>query len=69
MRERGKLVPKEIIGARIIGFGAAPIEGDIEGGRLILDYIPAEADVPKRLVLGFNELGMWIEYLGERRDI
>jgi hypothetical protein len=69
MRERGKRIPKEIIGARIVGFGAAPIQVDIEGGGLILDYVPAGSSSAKRLVLGFNELGMWVEFSGKRRNV
>lgn len=58
---RGDALPEDIIGAIIVRFGAAPPECDLEGGGLIVDYIPKEATEPKRLVLAFNELGMWIE--------
>ena len=57
----GEAIPRDIIGATIIRLGAAPTECDIEGGGLVIDYVPKDANDTKRLVLAFNELGMWIE--------
>jgi hypothetical protein len=57
----GDAFPPDIIGAKILRFGAAPPECELEGGGLIIDYIPLDESEPKRLVLAFNELGMWIE--------
>jgi hypothetical protein len=57
-------VPPDLIGSRIVGFGSAPAELKIEGGGLIVDYVPAGAQSAKRLVLIFTEAGMWIDYLG-----
>jgi hypothetical protein len=59
--ERGNPFPPDLIGATIVAFGAAPPEFDLEGGGLIIDYVPQHEADPKRLVLAFNELGMWIE--------
>ena len=59
-RRRGATFPPDIIGAVVIAFGAAPPECDLEGGGLIIDYLPKEKTEPKRLVLAFNELGMWL---------
>ena len=50
-------------GARILAIGG-PAEGDIEGGGLVLDYVPAGADNPHRAVFAFNESGMWVEFDG-----
>jgi len=57
---RSDAIPADLIGARIEKFGAAPIECDLEGGGLIIDYVPNGQIDAKRLVLAFNELGMWI---------
>ena len=58
-RMRGAPIPVDLIGATVNAFGAAPPECDLEGGGLIIDYTPAESAESKRLVLAFNELGMW----------
>jgi hypothetical protein len=58
---RGDPFPPDLIGATVVGFGAAPPECDLEGGGLIIDYMPKGKADPKRLVLAFNELGMWVE--------
>lgn len=56
---RGEPLPPDLVGARIVRFGAAPKRFDLEGGGLIIDYIPKGRRGAKRLVLAFNELGMW----------
>jgi hypothetical protein len=40
----------------------APSEDGIEGGGLIIDYSRPESRVTERLVFGFNESGMWVEF-------
>lgn len=57
--------PRGIVGAKIINFGSAPREAELEGG-LIIDYIPAGETQTIRVVLGFNEIAMWIHYYGNR---
>jgi len=57
----GEALPSDLIGARIVHFGAAPQEYDLEGGGLIVDYVPKKGIKIKRLVFAFNELGMWVE--------
>lgn len=59
-RERGDQIPSDLIGAKVIHFGAAPSGCDLEGGGLIIDYIPDNSSYTHRLVLAFNELGMWV---------
>ncbi len=58
-RARGESIPPDLLGATIIEFGSAPKESDLEGGGLIIDYIPRDQTKKRRLVLAFNELGMW----------
>jgi hypothetical protein len=70
-------VPEGIVGSSILGFGAVPrIEEfcprcrtmhtySIEGGGLVIDYLPEGHTDPVRLVLAFNDLGMWIEGTGK----
>ena len=37
----------------------------IEAAGLVIDYMPRGATSPRRVALGFNEQGMWVEYQGE----
>jgi hypothetical protein len=57
---KGDAFPSDIIGATILRFGAAPPDCDLEGGGLIIDYVPEGQADAKRLALAFNELGMWV---------
>lgn len=57
--DRGDPVPANLIGARIVGFGAP--DYDVEGGGLVIDYVPAGQDVTRRVVFAFTELGMWMD--------
>lgn len=52
-----------MVGARIVDIGA-PFGGDrrIEGGGLVVEFIPAGDTAKRRVVFGFNEGGMWIEF-------
>ncbi len=52
--------PKDLINATIVRMGQLDMEY-IEGG-LCIDYIPESNDIVKRLVLGYNELGIWVQY-------
>jgi len=63
--ERAHSVPDELIGARIVRFGAAPSGSDIEGGGLIIDFMPRGSKQVRRAVFCFTELGMWLDYLGD----
>ena len=62
-RERGDLVPDDLIGARIVAIGRT--QEEIEGGGLVIEYEPVGAQHCVRLTLAFTELGMWVW----RRDI
>jgi len=54
----GAAVPKELMGATILAIGTS-LES-VEGGGLLIDYRLANSPEARRLVLAFNELGMWI---------
>ena len=58
---RGSKIPKDIVGSTVVGFGSAPVECDVEGGGLIIDYVPRGSTETKRAIFAFNELGMWPE--------
>jgi hypothetical protein len=58
----GAQVPADLIGARIVNIGSAMPEADIEGGGLILDYVPKGEPATKRIVFGFNDVGLWVEF-------
>ena len=52
-------VPISLVGAKIVSFGAGiPIDTERHG--LVIDFIPRGQSKTVRLVLGFNDLGMWI---------
>lgn len=52
--------PDDLTGATIVRFGTVPSE-EVEGGGLVIDYKPTGSDEAKRIVFGFNELGMWVD--------
>lgn len=66
--EQGDEIPEDLVDATILRIGTAN-DIDVEGGGLIIDYIPAhyrpEWDRIFRVVFGFNELGMWVEHRSE----
>lgn len=49
----------DLIGSKIIGFGTIP-DSDLEGGGLVIDYVPEGQVKSRRIIFEFNELGMWI---------
>jgi hypothetical protein len=57
----GKAVPRELRGAEIMRFGTVD-EVDLEGGGLVIDYRTKNSATTKRIVLSFNELGMWVAF-------
>jgi hypothetical protein len=64
---RGDEIPPEIMGATIRRFGGVGVgaaDTDTEGGGLVIDFVPAGRTDICRIVFGFNELGMWVEYQG-----
>ena len=61
----GDSLPPGLIGATIVRFGAA-IGMRLDGGGLVIDYIPKGSKLIHRVVFGLNEAGMWVEYISER---
>jgi len=57
--EEGDKIPTDLIGSKIVGFGTIN-EAHVEGGGLVIDYVPHGGTQCQRLHLAFNELGMWI---------
>ena len=64
----GKPLPDGFVGSTIVRAGGVPIEGAVEGGGLIIDFIPAGSIDSRRVILGFNEVGMWVENHAEIPD-
>lgn len=61
--EGGEEVFRRLRGAKLVQIGS-PAEEGLEGGGLVIDYMISGAETPQRLVLAFNELGMWIQAEG-----
>lgn len=62
----GQLVPDDIAGSVVVRIGGLPQGSRVEGGGLVIDYVPAGTTAERRVVFGFNELGMWVEFLQVR---
>lgn len=56
--------PSDMVNARIVAIGT-PGDASLEQAGLIIDYVPPGGRLTRRLVLGFNDLGMWITECGE----
>lgn len=52
--------PSDLDGSRIIRFGTFA-DSDVEGGGLVIDYVPPDSNQIKRVILAFNDNGMWVE--------
>jgi hypothetical protein len=53
-----------LTGARIVQIGAPSNDDGLEGGGLVIDYIPVGSPQTKRVVLSFNEMAMWVAWEG-----
>ncbi len=61
--DRGRDTFRLLCGARIVQIGTPDDDAvSIEGGGLVIDFIPEGQQHPRRIVFGFNECGMWIEH-------
>ena len=57
----GRDVPLGLLGSEILAFGTAKKwDKRPEGGGLVIDYLPKGCRKARRVVLAFNELGMWV---------
>ena len=61
--EGGEVLLRRLRGATILRIGSTDQEG-IEGGGLLIDYVPANGQQMRRVVFGFNDLGMWTVWEG-----
>jgi hypothetical protein len=62
--DRAETLFRSLAGARIIRAGAPVTDKPVEGGGLVIDYVRDGDDQVRRLVFGFNDEGMWVEYEG-----
>lgn len=58
---RGGRLPRGLVGAKIISLRALDDAGQVEGGGLVIEYLPVGSRQARRAVFGFNEIGMWVE--------
>lgn len=61
--EGGEVLLRGMRGATIVRIGSTDEEG-IEGGGLLIDYVPANGTRARRAVFAFNELGLWTVWEG-----
>jgi len=64
-REEAESFPGDLAGATIVQVGRLADDRSLEEGGLVIDY-DTRRGVRRRLVLGFNEVAMWITYKGPR---
>jgi hypothetical protein len=58
--------PADLINAEVIAIGSPGVAESLENEGLFIDYRPRASATVKRIVLGFNEIDMWINALGDR---
>lgn len=56
----GEPVPRDLIGATIVQFGS-PVGTDGDEPELVIDYLPAGQSTVRRALIGFSEVGMWLD--------
>jgi hypothetical protein len=54
---------RQLRGATIVRIGSTN-DAKIEGGGLLIDYVPANDTRVRRAVFAFNDLGLWMEWTG-----
>jgi len=57
----GEPLPDDIQGSQLVEIGTT--ENDSESGELVIEYVPKDQYVKRRLILLFDGRGMWIETL------
>ena len=55
---------QDLVGATIVRIGT-PAKLDLDGGGLAIEYRRVGDEVNRVLLMGFNEIGMWIEAVEE----
>ena len=56
----GIQVPDELINARIVAIGSFVDETLVPEGGLVINYVPVEGGTMCRIVIAFNDSGMWV---------
>jgi hypothetical protein len=59
--EGGEALLHRMALSTIIQIGSTD-EDFLEGGGLLIDYVPAGETQTRRVVFAFNELGLWVEW-------
>lgn len=55
----GERVPGDLVGSKIIAIGVT--NNQQESGEFMIQYLPANGSFIKRLLVLFNERGMWLD--------
>jgi hypothetical protein len=69
--EEDDRLPAGLVGASILRFGTVPREvaeassPRLEGGGLVIDYVPEGSTSPRRVAMSFSERGMRVAYQGD----
>jgi hypothetical protein len=58
--KEGDPIPSQLIGAKIIRIGTLEEGSHMEGGGLVIEYMPDSDKSSRRIILEFTELGMWV---------
>lgn len=64
LHEHGESLPSDLFGATLLQIGTAA--NDTDSGELIIEYKPLNQSTPRRLVLLFDDRGMWIDQNASR---
>jgi hypothetical protein len=57
---QGDPIPEDLIGATVVGFGTVSEPRAVPRGGLVIDYCKPGETARRRVVLGFNEIAMWV---------
>lgn len=58
---RNHSVPEGLVGAIIVKIGTLSDSRLVEGGGLVIDYRPVASHAVHRIVIGSNDVAMWVE--------
>ena len=61
LHQDGELLPEDIQDSRIVRIGTTNV--DSEAGEFVIEYVPKNHSIKRRLSLLFDGRGMWIERL------
>ena len=58
---RNESVPDGLVGATIVQIGTFKDTSLVEGGGLVIDYLPPQATQTRRAILAFDGTEMWLD--------